>query len=117
MAHFQVATSTEPGRVVVTLTGECDLAGRDELIAVLLAAVDGAAAVWLDLAGVTFIDSSGLHGVITAHHAARRAGGRLYVVNAGGRVAALLDLTGVADMLAPPAGECDRDAPQPGQAP
>jgi anti-anti-sigma factor len=110
MAHFEATTSVEPGRVVVALTGECDLAGRDELAAVLLAAVDSAPAVFVDMAGLTFIDSSGLHAVISAHHAARRAGGRLFVVNAGGRVATLLDLTGVAHLLSPPADDGDRSA-------
>lgn len=108
--HFTASTSVEPGRVVVALTGECDLSSRDELACVLLAAVDGAKLVFVDLAGLTFIDSSGLHGLVTAHHAAVRAGGRLYVRHAGGRVAALLELTGVGGLLSTPDDGSDRDA-------
>jgi anti-sigma B factor antagonist len=102
MAHFETKTSAEPGRVVVALAGECDLAGREQLADALHAAVNSAPVVFVDLAGLTFIDSSGVHGLVTAHHAARRSGGRLYVVNAGGPVATVLDLTGIGELLSPP---------------
>jgi anti-sigma B factor antagonist len=110
MAHFEARTSAEPGGVVVALTGECDLSGRDELTSVLLAAVSADRVVFVDMAGLTFIDSSGVHGLVTAHHAARQAGGRLYVVNAGGTVAAVLDVTGIGALLSPPAEGGDRRA-------
>ncbi|MET8308458.1 hypothetical protein [Micromonospora sp. NPDC005173] len=35
MAHFEARTSAAPGRIVVTLNGECDLAVRDEPTGVL----------------------------------------------------------------------------------
>jgi anti-sigma B factor antagonist len=110
MAHFEARTSAEPGRVVVALAGECDLAGREELASVLLAAVDSAELVVVDVAGLTFMDSSGVHGLVTAHHAAKQAGRRLYVVNAVGAVAAVLELTGIRALLSPPSGACDRSA-------
>ncbi|UQU62964.1 STAS domain-containing protein [Couchioplanes caeruleus] len=99
MVHFQARTTAGPGRVVVTLTGECDLEGRDELTAVLLSAVGSAPVVVVDLAGVTFIDSSGIHGLVTAHRAALDAGRRLHVVHAAGTVATVLEITGVAGLL------------------
>ncbi|MGN9806382.1 STAS domain-containing protein [Micromonospora sp. L32] len=102
MAHFEARTSTEPGRAVVRLAGECDLAAREELTAVLLAAVAGAPVVLVDAGALDFLDSTGIHGLVTAHHAARAAGGRLYVVNARGPVANVLAITGVADLLRPP---------------
>ena len=108
MAHFEATTSAEGGRVVVALVGECDLLGREKLESVLLAAVGGAGTVFVDVAGLTFIDSSGVHGLVAAHHAARRADRRLYVVNAGGTVAAVLELTGVGDLLSPPSDDGDR---------
>lgn len=104
MAHFEAKTSLEPGRAVVALAGECDLASRDELTSVLLAAVAAAQVVVVDLGGLTFLDSTGVHGLVTAHHAARQGGGRLYLVNAAGMVAGVLDLTGIGDLLRPPAG-------------
>jgi anti-sigma B factor antagonist len=61
----------------------------------------------VDLGEVTFLDSSGVHALVTAHHAALARGGRLSVVNAGGVVAHVLDLTGVGGLLSPPDGARD----------
>jgi anti-sigma B factor antagonist len=110
MARFEVTTDVRPAHVVVALAGECDMAGRDELTSALLAAVQRATVVLVDMARLMFIDSSGLHGLISAHHAALEAGGRVYVVNAAGAVARLLDLTGVGELLRPPADAAGRDA-------
>ncbi|MBM0237082.1 STAS domain-containing protein [Micromonospora sp. ATA32] len=105
MAHFEARKSLEPGRVLVALTGECDLAARDELMTALLAAVASAPVVVVDVGALRFLDSTGLHGLVTAHHAAREEGGRLYVVNATGMVASVLDITGVGDLLRAPADD------------
>lgn len=85
----------------LALAGDCDLAVRDELSAALLAAVGRADTVIVDLAGVEFLDSTGVHGLVAAHHAARGRGGRLYVENPTGAVATVLDLTGVGNLLSP----------------
>src|SRR4051812_16003915 len=90
MVRFEAKTSAEDGKVVVSLAGECDLAVRDELSSVLLAAVDAADVVLVDVAELRFLDSSGVHGLVMAHHAAQRRGARLSVVNAGGVVAQVL---------------------------
>jgi anti-sigma B factor antagonist len=103
MGRFDVRTTAAADRAVVALTGECDLEGRDEMTAVLLAAVGSARIVHVDLAGVTFLDSSGVHCLIVAHQAAERAGGRLYVGNAEGAVARVLEITGVGELLRAPA--------------
>ena len=103
MARFAATTSDDVGGLRVSLRGECDLAVREELVATLLAAVGRSAVVTVDLAEVDFLDSSGVHGLVTAYHAAKREGVPLHVVNAGGVVADVLDLTGVAELLGPPA--------------
>ena len=72
MALFEARTSAEGGRAVVSLVGECDLTTREELTTVLLAAVDRAPVTVVDLAGLRFIDSSGVHGLVKGHHAAKR---------------------------------------------
>ncbi|BBH68876.1 hypothetical protein ACTI_55610 [Actinoplanes sp. OR16] len=105
MAKFEARTSAEPGRVTVTLSGECDLSAREHLTSVLLDALSRAKAVFVDMALLTFLDSSGVHSLITAHHAAKHTGARVYIVGAGGPVAAVLDLTGVGDLLRAPAEE------------
>ena len=102
LASFRARTSREPGRTVIRLAGECDLAARERLTGTLLAAVDGAPVVVVDLAAVEFLDSTGIHALVAAHHRARAADGRLYLVNATGAVAALLELTGVGDLLRHP---------------
>lgn len=102
---FGARRSGDAARTVVTLAGECDLAVREELTAALLEAVAGARVVVVDLAAVTFIDSTGVHGLVTAHHAALAAGGRVHVRNAVGPVATVLGLTGVGGLLAEPRTE------------
>lgn len=105
MANFEARTTAGTGRITVSLAGECDLSVREHLTAVLLDAVHRARAVFVDLAQLTFIDSSGVHSLITAHHAAKHAGGRLYVVNARGPVAAVLEITGLDTLLCAPVEE------------
>jgi anti-sigma B factor antagonist len=100
-SHFEVTTSDEPGRVRVALAGECDLAVSGRLTEALLAAVRRAPVVVVDLAALDFLDSSGVHSLITAHHAARERGGRVEVVNPAGSVATVLDLTGAGRLLSP----------------
>ena len=104
MAHFEARTVTEPGRVVVSLTGECDLAARERLTAALLAAVEQSPVVVADLSGLAFLDSSGVHALVVAHREAKRRGGRFAAVGATGVVAHVLDLTGMAELLRPADG-------------
>ncbi|MEU4426572.1 STAS domain-containing protein [Actinoplanes sp. NPDC024001] len=106
MSDFQLQTATERGRTVVSVAGECDLRSRDELTSALHTAVESAPLVIVDLSAVRFLDSSGLHALVSAHQAARRQAGNLHVVNARGTVATVLEITGVIDLLRPP-GEAD----------
>ncbi len=90
---------------MVSLAGECDLTVHEELTKVLTAAVATSHPVVLDLDQLTFLDSSGVHALVMANRAARRAGVPMRAVNARGVVAELLDLTGVAELL----HACDGD--------
>jgi anti-sigma B factor antagonist len=102
MASFDARVVDGPGGITVILAGDCDLTVRDELTAVLLNAVNHATSVYVDVAKVGFFDSTGVHALVTAHHAARERNGRLYVINAGGLVAAMLELTGLDALLGAP---------------
>lgn len=105
---FEARTDEQAGHVRVTLAGECDLAVRDQLHTILKDAVRSSPLVIVDLEAVDFLDSSGVHGLIVAHHEARARGGRVTVVNPTGAVASVLDITGVAELLGPraaPAGD------------
>jgi anti-sigma B factor antagonist len=55
----------------------------------------------VDLAGTTFLDSSGLGALVWAHHRIHAAGGELTVVNPSERIAKTLEITGVDRVLAP----------------
>lgn len=101
MTRFEATTSDEAGHVRVALAGECDLAVREELTAALLAAVRRAPVVVVDVGGLDFLDSSGVHGLVAAHRAALERGGHLYVENPTGAVATVLDLTGLRALLSP----------------
>ena len=103
MASFEARAAVEPGRTTVTLAGDCDLSARDRLTEVLLEAVEGAAEVFVDVAHVGFLDSSGVHALVIAHHAAQARHGRLYLTGASGGVAAVLELTGLDTLLQAPA--------------
>ncbi|HTJ36201.1 MAG TPA: STAS domain-containing protein [Dactylosporangium sp.] len=107
MARFDAATSVEGQRADVALSGECDLAAREHCMEALMTAVGSARTVVVDLAELRFIDSSGVHALVTAHRAAVERGGRLNVVNAGGMVAHVLDITGVGGLLSPRDGARD----------
>jgi anti-anti-sigma factor len=105
MARFEATTSCEPDRIVVSLVGECDLSVRDEMTTALLDAVERSSVVAVDLGDLDFLDSSGLHGLVTAYNGACERGAQLYVVNARGVVAHLLELTGIGELLAAPTGQ------------
>ena len=99
MGRFAATTSDDVGGLRVSLKGDCDLAVREEMVATLLAAVGRSAVVTVDLAEVDFLDSSGVHGLVAAHRAARERGGRLYLEHPTGPVATVLDVTGVTGLL------------------
>ncbi|WP_250037998.1 STAS domain-containing protein [Paractinoplanes maris] len=105
MPNFEARTHEGAGHLRVTLVGECDLAVRDELHAALDAAVQASPLVVVDLTELDFLDSSGVHGLVVAHIEAQARGGRVALVNAGGAVADVLDITGVGALLGTVSGE------------
>jgi anti-sigma B factor antagonist len=99
-ARFQVDAQPEPRGVRLCPVGEIDLAtvGRvrrkiDECVAA------GCERLVLDLRGVTFMDSTGLHLVLDAHAAAREEGWELLVVEGPGSVQRVFEVTGLRDRL------------------
>lgn len=99
-ARFQVVAQPEPRGMRVRPTGEIDLAtvGRvrhkiDECVAA------GCERLVLDLRGVTFMDSTGLHLVLDAHAAARKEGWELLVVEGPDSVQRVFEVTGLRDRL------------------
>jgi len=108
--HLDVTRSEHDGVQLVELSGELDLNAVPELDAVLAEAASAAGGpphICLDLAGLDFIDSSGLAAVIRSHVAASEAGGALTIVAPAGIVRRTLEVSGLLGMLSVVA---DRDA-------
>jgi anti-anti-sigma factor len=114
MINFAAKTSSEGECLVVSLSGECDLSVRTELASALADAASRCRVVVVDFAGLTFLDSSGIHELVTAYHTANEKGGHLYVRGASGIVATVLDLTGIGQLLGPPG---DQHGPAKGSGP
>lgn len=85
------------GRARVVVRGELDAFTAPDLLAGVAEAAGDE--VELDLAGVTFIDSSGLASVIAAHQRLDGDHRRLVIVQRSEVVQRLLDLSGVAERL------------------
>jgi len=98
----------------VSVRGEVDIATIPALDAAVDAALQaGAEQVVIDLAGVTFIGSSGLAGLLRAQRILREGGARLELTNPSRAVTDLLEMTKLTERFglhrrrpdeAPPAG-------------
>ncbi len=82
----------------VVVTGELDIASRDVLASRLDNAMERFPHVQVDLSGVTFIDSTGLHALLAA---SQTDSASFEIVSTSETVRRLLLLTGLEDVLAP----------------
>jgi anti-anti-sigma factor len=87
---------------VLHLDGRLDLASashfRNQINSVL---VDGVSVIIVDLAEVTFVDSSGLGAIVAGLKAARQAGGDLRIAAPQEQMLSLLELTNLSSVLRP----------------
>ena len=83
------------GRQVVHVAGALDLATSDAVEAALRSAFDAGAPVRLDLSEVTFLDSSGMRGVLRAYRLAQERNAVFEVVPGPPAVQRVLHITGV----------------------
>lgn len=88
-----------PGITRVTLNGELDLAAAPRLDEALSEAARGSVAVILDLSELTFMDSSGLHAIVTARARLAEAACRLVLFRGRRQVRRMFELTGVDRVL------------------
>jgi len=106
-----------PGHVVVSVTGDIDTTTEQAFRDVLMgeAAKPARRRVVVDLAGVGFMASAGLHALLTVNERVRAAGGSLIVAGAQPVVARVLSLTGVDQEIpvADDVGEALRMGPRP----
>jgi anti-anti-sigma factor len=96
--QLQIATRRDGGRIVLSLEGELDLATA-ELLEQAMEGVADDSMVVLDLEGLTFIDSTGLRGVLAALERCRGRGQEFAVTPGPQQVQRLLGVTGVGKHL------------------
>jgi anti-sigma B factor antagonist len=90
----------EKDRVVLSLRGELDLASAPLLQSeVESREITTATTVVLDLQELTFIDSTGLRVLLSAHDRSRQAGQEFAVTRGSQQVQRLLSITGVDEHL------------------
>ncbi len=95
MHRFHVTTTNEDGVVSVAVEGELDIATAPALDAVVAEAfAEGDEPVRLDLAGVPFMDSTGLRCLLSARRRAQGAGRALSLRNIQPRVLRVFEMTG-----------------------
>jgi anti-sigma B factor antagonist len=99
---FTIEVRTSPDGALVAPCGELDMGTQDELRTVLREhAARGA--VTLDLAGIRFLDTSGLRLILETAEAARREGFGFTVLRGNAAVQRLFEIAGVAELV--PFGE------------
>jgi anti-sigma B factor antagonist len=87
-------------RVVLSITGEIDIATVDELEGSVNGAVGGGAAeLWIDLSETTFMDSSGVHLMIETRRRLAELNRRLAIICPPGPIRRVLDLAGASGIL------------------
>ena len=96
MAEFVNTETRGDGSCTVSVTGEVDIATVDEFLAAAGACLDGGAtSVVVDLAEVSFIDSSGLGALVRIRNLARKHGATLTLARVPDSIERLLEVTGL----------------------
>jgi anti-sigma B factor antagonist len=92
---LSIRARREPGYVIVTISGEVDIATVDRLRDRLSALADGGVPVVADLDQVSFIDATGLGALAGAARQAAAQGASLHVVCARSQTRRLFRVTGL----------------------
>lgn len=98
--NFSVMTEISGLERRVRASGELDIAARDALeLALTAAEAQGTGHVVLDLRGVSFMDSAGVHAAVDSERRCKASGASLRVVPGSDRVQRLFRLTGTETLL------------------
>lgn len=99
-SDFVVETQITGLAVTLVLSGELDLMSSPMLEQALESAyASNPELIVVDLRGLEFMDSTGLHRLVAAQQHAAQSGQRFGVVRGGEQVQRLFDLTGIAELL------------------
>ncbi len=96
---LDIKSVDKSGERVLSVTGEVDVSCAAELRGQLTAAADEGLGAVVDLAGVSYIDSTGIGVLVGAANAARENGRTFAVRNPQPAVRRVLDMLGVAGEL------------------
>ena len=102
VGHLAVEARTHRRTALVALRGELDLVTVTKVAEVLDGLephADGVRHLVLDLRGLTFMDSSGLHELLRQNEFARRNAHNLAIVRGTDAIQRVLELSGVEHML------------------
>jgi anti-sigma B factor antagonist len=108
MFSADLSTRDCGGQAVVMLSGELDVMDAATVAATLSAIAAGGAVVIVDLAGLKFLDASGLAALMLAREHARAAGGKLLLAAPQRQALLVLTAARLADVL--PFHACVEDA-------
>jgi anti-anti-sigma factor len=108
--QLTVSTTVEETTARVTITGELDVDSAPQVADELTALADReVTAVVVDVAGLIFVDSTGLRAILAGRETLQRVGATLVLHGATGVVERVLDMTGLKGLLAE-AGETSEPA-------
>ena len=97
---FEVRVERRDGAVVLEFVGEFDLATREDAATALANVIsDAPRVIVVNLQGLSFIDSTGLHCLVRAKALADAVGTRLAILNGSGPAHRLLSLTRMDDLI------------------
>jgi anti-anti-sigma factor len=96
---FRIAVEPVEDAILVSATGEIDMSTVDVLEGELTMAREEGSTVLLDLSGVTFIDSTGLHLLLEASHSSAVSDWGFFVVRPSEAVQRLVEVSGTADLI------------------
>ncbi len=99
--YFEAHLSDGTDPLTIAATGELDAASAATLGDALADGHVRSQNLVLDLAGVTFIDSSGLRVIAAEHVAAAESGASFRIVGATDRVRRIFEMTGLEALIAP----------------
>jgi anti-sigma B factor antagonist len=86
---------------IIELAGELDLSAVTRVSEAFASALDsGAEAIVLDLRELEFVDSTGVHAILTAARLAGEQGRRFVLVRGPRQVQRIFEISGIADRLA-----------------
>jgi anti-sigma B factor antagonist len=99
-SDFRVDTQTTARAVTLTLGGELDLVSSPSLEEALVgASASGAELIIVDLRKLEFMDSTGLHLLVTAQQRAHEAGRRFAIIRGSDHIQRLFELSGIGELL------------------